>query len=83
MQSNSQFNLEMYWKMHFLASVHSHHCGTFLGPAIFISSILREHLRHRLAIVVLQFNKKINYLFYLSTVTLKTYGTNLVLQCLY
>lgn len=58
MQSNSQFNFEMYWKMHFLASVHSHHCGTFLGPAIFISSILREHLRHRLAIVVLQFKKK-------------------------
>lgn len=73
MQSNSQ----LIWKctekgiswllftpiivVHFFGLLHlSHH-----------SSLWQRAPRHRLAIVVLQFNQKINYLYYLSTVTLR------------
>lgn len=67
-------NLEMYCRkgiswllftpiivVHFFGLLHlSHH-----------SSLWQRAPRHRLAIVVLQFNQKINYLYYLSTVTLR------------
>lgn len=78
-------NLEMYWKRHFLASVHSHYCGTFLWPAPFISSLLfmTESTSAPSGHCSSPIQSK-NKLFILSFHSYtKTDGTNSVLQFLY